>query len=170
MTEELLETEKSAAKFRVRDNFSVTSILTVTAIFSVTENSSRAKFDSGFFSFQQPLRFAALSTSRCGSVTRGSDSPPGCHSLPLARLRLRLAYPLHRGGFHTREFSVHYQLDFESIFNRRRRDLTPRSTENLYPRTLPASARYALHHTNIQNRLFRGFAKTSPPSVRFPSA
>ena len=119
---------------------------------------------------------------------RLAASPPGCHSLPLARLRLRLAYPLHRGGFHTREFSAHYQLDFESIFNRRRRRLTSRGTENLYPRTLPASARYALkprsvpksffrgfsrktsprqrgtlHHTNIPNRLFRGFAKTSPP-------
>ena len=120
---------------------------------------------------------------------RLAASPPGCHSLPLARLRLRLAYPLHRGGFHTREFSVHYQLDFESIFNRRRRRLTSRGTENLYPRTLPASARniphhtnipyqlfqrsftknlaaaarYTLHHTNIPNRLFRGFAKTSPP-------
>ena len=142
------------------------TIFIVTAIFSVTENSSRAEFDNRLFSFQQPLRFAALSTSRCGSVTRGSDSPPGCHSLPLARLRLRLAYPLHRGGFHTREFSVHYQLDFESIFNRRRRDLTPRSTENLYPRTLPASARYTLHHTNIPNRLFqRSFTKnlTAPP-------
>ena len=88
---------------------------------------------------------------------------------------------------------MHYQLDFESIFNRRRRDLTPRSTENLYPRTLPASARniphhtnipnqlfqrffsknlaasarYTLHHTNIPNRLFRGFAKTSPPTELF---
>ena len=46
---------QSVAEVRFRDNFSVTSILVVTAIFSVTENSSRAKFDSGFFSFQQPL-------------------------------------------------------------------------------------------------------------------
>ena len=136
-----------------------------------------------------PSVTASRAPSRCGSVTRGSDSPPGCHSLPLARLRLRLAYPLHRGGFHTREFSAHYQLDFESIFNRRRRRLTSRGTEKLYlrknlpaiarytlkPRCKPklfqrsftknlaAAARYTLHHTNIQNRLFRGFAKTSPP-------
>ena len=95
---------------------------------------------------------------------RLAASPPGCHSLPLARLRLRLAYPLHRGGFHTREFSVHYQLDFESIFNRRRRDLTPRSTENLYPRTLPASARYALKPRSVPKSFFRGLSrKTSPP-------
>ena len=46
---------QSVAEVRFRDNFSVTSILVVTAIFSVTENSSRAEFDSGFFSFQQPL-------------------------------------------------------------------------------------------------------------------
>ena len=134
----------------------------------MTENSSRAEFDNRLFSFQQPLRFAALSTSRCGSVTRGSDSPPGCHSLPLARLRLRLAYPLHRGGFHTREFSVHYQLDFESIFNRRRRDLTPRSTENLYPRTLPASARYALKPRSVPKSFFRGLSrKTSSRQCAF---
>ena len=30
----------------------------------------------------------------CGRGGGGSDSPPGCHSLSLARLRLRLAYPL----------------------------------------------------------------------------
>ena len=59
----MLENEKSAIKSRVRDNFSVTSIFIVTAIFSVTENSSRAEFDNRLFSFQQPLRFAALSTS-----------------------------------------------------------------------------------------------------------
>ena len=106
-----------------------------------------------------PSVTASRAPSRCGSVTRGSDSPPGCHSLPLARLRLRLAYPLHRGGFHTREFSVHYHLDFESIFNRRRRDLTPRSTENLYPRTLPAAARYALK-PRCKPKLFqRSFTK-----------
>ena len=105
----------SAVKSYFRDNFSVTSIFIVTAIFSVTENSSRAEIDSEFFSFQQPLRFAALSTSRCGSVTRGSDSPPGCHSLPLARLRLRLAYPLHRGGFHVSKFHMYYQPNFKQI-------------------------------------------------------
>ena len=49
-----------------------------------------------------PSVTASRAPSRCGSVTRGSDSPPGCHSLPLARLRLRLAYPLHGGGFHVR--------------------------------------------------------------------
>ena len=99
---------------------------------------------------------------------RLAASPPGCHSLPLARLRLRLAYPLHRGGFHTREFSVHYQLDFESIFNRRRRDLTPRSTENLYPRTLPAAARNIPHHTNIPNQLFqRFFSKNLAAAARY---
>ena len=54
---------KSVAEVRFRDNFSVTSIFIVTAIFSVTENSSRAEFDNRLFSFQQPLRFAALSTS-----------------------------------------------------------------------------------------------------------
>ena len=102
---------QSVAEVRFRDNFSVTSIFIVTAIFSVTENSSRAEFDSGFFSFQQPLRFATLSTSRCGSVTRGSDSPPGCHSLPLARLRLRLAYPLHGAGKRAYRFYMHYQLN-----------------------------------------------------------
>ena len=53
----------SAVKSYFRDNFSVTSILIVTANFSVTENSSRAEFDNRLFSFQQPLRFAALSTS-----------------------------------------------------------------------------------------------------------
>ena len=95
---------------------------------------------------------------------RLAASPPGCHSLPLARLRLRLAYPLHRGGFHTREFSAHYQLDFESIFNRRRRRLTSRGTENLYPRTLPASARYALKPRSVPKSFFRGLSrKTSPP-------
>ena len=57
----------SDIKSRFRDNFSVTSILIVTTIFSVTKNSSRAEFDNRLFSFQQPLRFAALSTSRCGS-------------------------------------------------------------------------------------------------------
>ena len=46
---------QSVAEVRFRDNFSVTSILIVIAISGVTENSSRAKFDSGFFSFQQPL-------------------------------------------------------------------------------------------------------------------
>ena len=75
----------------------------------MAENSSRIKFDERFFSSQQPLRFAALSTSRCGSVTRGSDSPPGCHSLPLARLRLRLAYPLHGAGKRAYRFYMHYQ-------------------------------------------------------------
>ena len=30
-----------------------------------------------------------------GGPGRGSDSPPGCHSLP----RLRFAYPLGKGGF-----------------------------------------------------------------------
>ena len=94
---------------------------------------------------------------------RLAASPPGCHSLPLARLRLRLAYPLHRGGFHTREFSVHYHLDFESIFNRRRRDLTPRSTENLYPRTLPASARYTLKPHDRPRRFFRGLSRKASP-------
>ena len=125
----------SAVKSYFRDSFSVTSIFIVTAIFSVTENSSRAEFDNRLFSFQQPLRFAALSTS-----------------------------PYTGGGFHTREFSVHYQLDFESIFNRRRRDLTPRSTENLYPRTLPASARYTLKPRSVPKSFFRGLSrKTSPP-------
>ena len=99
----------SAVKSYFRDNFSVTSILIVTANFSVTENSSRAEFDNRLFSFQQPLRFAALSTSRCGSVTRGSDSPPGCHSLPLARLRLRLAYPLHGAVKRAYRFYMHYR-------------------------------------------------------------
>ena len=37
---------------------------------------------------------------------RLAASPPGCHSLPLARLRLRLAYPLHRGGFHARNLHL----------------------------------------------------------------
>ena len=36
---------------------------------------------------------------------RLAASPPGCHSLPLARLRLRLAYPLH-GGRQTRAESA----------------------------------------------------------------
>ena len=121
-----------------------------------------------FLVSNSPSVTASRAPSRCGSVTRGSDSPPGCHSLPLARLRLRLAYPLPRGGFHTREFSVHYHLDFESIFNRRRRDLTPRSTENLYPRTLPASAQNILHHTNIPNQLFqRFFSKNLAASARY---
>ena len=53
-----------------------------------------------------PSVTASRAPSRCGSVTRGSDSPPGCHSLPLARLRLRLAYPLHRGGFHVRNLHL----------------------------------------------------------------
>ena len=97
---------------------------------------------------------------------RLAASPPGCHSLPLARLRLRLAYPLHRGGFHTREFSAHYQLDFESIFNRRRRRLTSRGTENLYPRTLPASARYALKPRSVPKSFFRGFSRKTSPRQR----
>ena len=97
---------------------------------------------------------------------RLAASPPGCHSLPLARLRLRLAYPLHRGGFHTREFSVHYQLDFESIFNRRRRDLTPRSTENLYPRTLPATAHYTLKPRSVPKSFFRGLSRKTSPRQR----
>ena len=41
------------------------------------------------------LRFERKMTVRCGEPGRGSDSPPGCHSLP----RLRFAYPLHRGAF-----------------------------------------------------------------------
>ena len=41
------------------------------------------------------LRFGRKMTVRCGEPGRGSDSPPGCHSLP----RLRFAYPLHRGAF-----------------------------------------------------------------------
>ena len=45
----------SAVKSYFRDSFSVTSIFIVIAIFSVTENSSRAEFDSGFLSSQQPL-------------------------------------------------------------------------------------------------------------------
>ena len=53
-----------------------------------------------------PSVTASRAPSRCGSVTRGSDSPPGCHSLPLARLRLRLAYPLHRGGFQVRNLRL----------------------------------------------------------------
>ena len=53
----------SAVKSYFRDSFSITSIFIVTAIFSVSENSSRAEFDSGFLSSQQPLRLAALSTS-----------------------------------------------------------------------------------------------------------
>ena len=71
---------QSVAKVRFRDNFSVTSILIVIANSSVTENSSRAKFDSGFFSSQQPLRHGKP-----------------CH------------LPLHRGGKHTRRFYMHYQ-------------------------------------------------------------
>ena len=47
---------KSNIKSRFRDNFSVTSILIIIANSGVTENSSRAKFDSEFLSFQQPLR------------------------------------------------------------------------------------------------------------------
>ena len=113
-----------------------------------------------------PSTASRRSPSCCGSVTRGSDSPPGCHSLPLARLRLRLAYPLHRGGFHTREFSAHYQLDFESIFNRRRRRLTSRGTENLYPRTLPASARYALKPRSVPKSFFRGLSRKTSPRQR----
>ena len=46
---------QSVAEVRFRDNFSVTSILIVIANSSVTENSSRAKFDSRLFSSQQPL-------------------------------------------------------------------------------------------------------------------
>lgn len=58
-----------------------------------------------------------------------------------------------------RVVGVHYQLDFESIFNRRRRDLTPRSTENLYLRTLPALARYTLK-PRCKPKLFqRSFTK-----------
>ena len=45
---------QSVAKVRFRDNFSVTSILIVTAIFSVTENSSRAEFDSDFLVSNSP--------------------------------------------------------------------------------------------------------------------
>ena len=53
----------SAVKSYFRDSFSVTSIFIVIANFSVTENSSRAEFNNSLFSSQQPLRFAALSTS-----------------------------------------------------------------------------------------------------------
>ena len=56
-----------------------------------------------------PSVTASRAPSRCGSVTRGSDSPPGCHSLPLARLRLRLAYPLHGAGKRAYRFYMHYQ-------------------------------------------------------------
>ena len=55
-----------------------------------------------FLVSNSPSTASRRSPSRCGSVTRGSDSPPGCHSLPLARLRLRLAYPLHGAGKHVR--------------------------------------------------------------------
>ena len=110
------------------------------------------------FSSQQPLRFATLSTSRCGSVTRGSDSPPGGHLLPLARLRLRLAYPLHKcnfavlqskiaadgskAKFHIKPHSglmraafvcgirtLHYQPDFPQIFSCHIKKPPPRFTQ-----------------------------------------
>ena len=54
---------QSVAEVRFRDIFSVTSILIVIANSGVTETPSRAKFDSEFLGSQQPLRFAALSTS-----------------------------------------------------------------------------------------------------------
>ena len=40
---------------------------------------------------------------------RLAASPPGCHSLPLARLRLRLAYPIHGAGKRAYRFYMHYQ-------------------------------------------------------------
>ena len=86
----------SAIKSRSRDNFSVTSILIVTAIFSVTENSSRAEFDSRFFSSQQPLRRLSRYAAQW------------------------VPTPLHRGGFCACKFSVHYQselLDYLQIFS-----------------------------------------------------
>ena len=52
---------------RVRENFSAILKLPVIANLRMAENSSRIKFDERFFSSQQPLRFAALSASRCGS-------------------------------------------------------------------------------------------------------
>ena len=50
----------------------------------MTENSSRAEFDNRLFSFQQPLRFAALSTSPCtGEAEAYADQ-----RLPVFRLRV----------------------------------------------------------------------------------
>ena len=78
----MLENEKSAIKSRVRDNFSVTSILIIIANSGVTENSSRAKFDSGFLSSQQPL-----------------------HRLSAVPL------PLHGAGKRAYRFYMYYQLN-----------------------------------------------------------
>ncbi len=41
---------------------------------------------------------SAILPARCGEPGRGSDSPPGCHSLP----RLRFAYPLQGRPFTVR--------------------------------------------------------------------
>ena len=73
---------QSVAKAIFRDNFSVTSILIVIANSGVTENSSRAKFDNGFFSSQQPL-----------------------HRLSAVPL------PLHGAGKRAYRFYMHYQLN-----------------------------------------------------------
>ena len=95
--------------YRFRDNFSVTSNLIVTTIFSVTENSSQAEFDNRLFSFQQPLRFAALSTSPCTGE-----------------------------AFKCGICALHYQFDFELIFDRRRCDFTfSMKKQHLYVENCP---------------------------------
>ena len=48
-----------------------------------------------FICTHTPPVTASAVPAACGRPGRGSDSPPGCHSLP----RLRFAYPLHKGGF-----------------------------------------------------------------------
>ena len=73
---------QSVAEVRFRDNFSVTSILIVIANSSVTENSSREKFDSRLFSSQQPL-----------------------HRLSAVPL------PLHGAGKRAYRFYMYYQLN-----------------------------------------------------------
>ena len=58
------------------------------------------------------LRHGLRRATRCGEPGRGSDSPPGCHSLP----RLRFAYPRQREVLAVAIRKINSNLAYKSVY------------------------------------------------------